>query len=304
MAKRYPSAILVSCEVPWSEKEELLEDLFRKEVRSTLSNFNNLYIFGTAGEGYAVTVSRFEEIVRIFREETDLDGVYPMVGVIAMSTPQAVERVGLAFDMGFRVFQIAMPPWGELNDSEYMTFFKDVCGNFSEAKFVHYNLPRARRVLLGPEYRRLEEAVPNLVGTKNCRTDITEVTSIATHTSELQHFWGEHAFAHGCLYDECSLLSTWGALFPTKTKEFFHYGVTGRIEELFRMQAEFMKVIDAFDGPTAGYERIDGAWDKMIVRASGIEMPLRLLSPYQGFDDKVFQTCIGAVREKYPEWLG
>ena len=109
MAKRYHQAVLVSCEVPWSEKEELLEDLFRKEVRSTLSNFNNLYIFGTAGEGYAVTVSRFEEIVRIFREETDLDGVYPMVGVIAMSTPQVVERVGLAFDMGFRVFQIAMP---------------------------------------------------------------------------------------------------------------------------------------------------------------------------------------------------
>ena len=61
MTKRYHQAILVSCEIPWSEKEELLDDLFRQEIRSTLKNFNDLYIFGTAGEGYAVTVSQFTD---------------------------------------------------------------------------------------------------------------------------------------------------------------------------------------------------------------------------------------------------
>ena len=210
MAKRYHQAILVSCEIPWSESEELLEDVFRQEVRSTLERFNNLYIFGTAGEGYAVTVPRFTEIVRIFREETDKEGVYPMVGVISMSTPQAVERIGIAHDVGFRTFQIALPPWGELNDHEYMTFFKDVCGTFPDSRFIHYNPPRTKRVLLGPEYERLEEAVPNLAGTKNTRTDIRQIASIATHTSEMQHFWGEHGFPFGCLYDECSSLSSWG----------------------------------------------------------------------------------------------
>jgi len=303
MAKRYHQAILVSCEIPWSDSEELLEDIFREEIRSSLANFNNVYIFGTAGEGHAVTTSQFREIVGIFHEETDKDDVHPMVGVIAMSTPQVVERVGLAYDIGFRTFQIAMPPWGVMNDDEYLTFFKDVCGNFPQARFIHYNLPRAKRVLLGPEYRRLEELVPNLAGTKNCRTDITEITSIATHTSELQHFWGEHAFAHGCLYDECSILSSWGALFPAKTKEFFSYGVTGQIEKLFKMQVEYMRVADAFDTPTMAYDRIDGAWDKMIVRASGIDMPLRLLSPYQGFTQEIFEECIGAVRRNYPDWL-
>ena len=304
MAKRYHQAILVSCEVPWGEKEELLEDVFRREIRATLANFNNLYIFGTAGEGYAVTTSRFKEIVGIFREETDKEGVDPMVGIIAMSTPQAVERVGIAYDIGFRTFQIALPPWGALNDDEYITYFKDVCGIFPDARFIHYNLPRPKRVLLGPEYRRLEEAVPNLAGTKNTRTDINDIVSIATHTSEIQHFWGEQAFALGCLYDECSILSSWGALFPTKTKEYFHYGVTGQIEKLFRMHTEYIQVMDTFDAPTREAQRIDGAWDKMIVRASGIDMPLRLLSPYQGFDMETFEVCLNAVKEKYPDWLG
>ncbi len=45
---RYPQAILVSCEIPWDEQENLMEDLFRREVRQTLENgFNHLYIFGT-----------------------------------------------------------------------------------------------------------------------------------------------------------------------------------------------------------------------------------------------------------------
>jgi dihydrodipicolinate synthase/N-acetylneuraminate lyase len=302
---RYPQAILVSCEIPWDENGRLLEGCFRDEIRATLAHgFKHLYIFGTAGEGYAVTLSQFQQIVCVFHAETDRDGVYPMVGVIAMSTPQVVERVGFAYDLGFRAFQISLPPWGALQDDELLVFFQDVCGSFPEARFIQYNLPRARRVLLGPDYRRLADAVPNLAGTKNCRTDLTDVASIATHSPELQHFYGEVGFPFGCLFGECSLLSSFGALFPKKTREFFQCGVTGQFDRLFRMQAEYQKVMDAFLEPTRGQERMDGAYDKMIVRASGIDMPLRLLSPYQGFDVATFEACVRAVREHFPEWLG
>ena len=42
--KRYHQAILVSCEVPWDDREQLLEDVFRLEVRQTLARgFNDLY---------------------------------------------------------------------------------------------------------------------------------------------------------------------------------------------------------------------------------------------------------------------
>ena len=309
MATRYPQTILVSCEIPWNEKQELLEETFRQEVRATLAHgFNHLYIFGTAGEGYAVTLAQFQEIVRIFRQETvgqeaDKDDVYPMVGVIAMSTVQVVERVGFAYDQGFRTFQIALPPWGELDDGEYMVYFKDVCGTFPQARFIHYNFPRARRLLTGPDYRRLAEAVPNLAGTKNCRSDIDEISSIATGAPELQHFYGEVGFPIGCLYGECSLLSSYGALFPTKTKEFFQYGVDKKWEALFPMMAEYIRVMEAFDEPTRERAAIDGAYDKMIVRGGGIDMPLRLLSPYRGFDIEVYEAVMKNLKERFPEWL-
>ena len=304
MTTRYPQAILVSCEIPWSEEEELLEDCFRREIRATLAQgFNHLYIFGTAGEGYAVTTDQYQQIVRIFREETDKEDVFPMVGVIAMSTPQVVERVGFAYDLGIRAFQIALPPWGALDDGECLVYFRDVCGAFPEARFIHYNLPRARRVLLGPDYRRLADAVPNLAGTKNCRTDLGDIVSIATQAPELQHFYGELGFPHGCLFGECSLLSSFGALFPSKTREFFQYGVDKQWDRLFPLQAEYIKVVQTFLEPASAREAIDGAYDKMIVRGSGIDMPLRLLSPYQAFDLATFEACMQALRERYPDWL-
>ena len=304
METRYPQALLVSCEIPWSDDEELLEDIFRDEVKATLAKgFNHLYVFGTAGEGYAVTLTQFKQIVEIFHEEVDKPGVYPMVGIIGMSTGQVVERIAFAHDRGFRTFQVALPPWGKLDDEEYMIFFSDVCGSFPDCRFIHYNLPRARRLLRGEDYRRLVDAIPNIAGTKNCRTDIGDVADIATSAPELQHFYGEPGFAIGCLYGECSLLSSYGALFPGKTREYFQYGVDKNWDKLFPMMVEYQEVMTAFDEPTLAREGIDGCYDKMIARGSGIDMPLRLLSPYKCFDLEVYETVMKSMRERFPDWL-
>lgn len=305
MTKRYPQAIMMSCETPWDGNYQFMEDVFREEVRAVLGKgFNHIYIFGTAGEGYAVTMSQFKDVVRVFREETDIDDVYPNVGIIAMSTGQVLEKVAVAYDEGFRIFQLTLPPWGVLNDGEYLAFFKEVCGCFPDASFIHYNLPRAKRVLLGPDYGLLESKIPNFVGTKNLRFDINDIHSIASNTSEIQHFWGEHSFPLGAMYGEASLLSSWGGLFTKKTKEFFDYGVTKQFDKLFQMFPEYLAVIDAFESPGLPDDRIDGAWDKMIVRASGINMPLRLLSPYHGYDDAVFNACLKNVKDNFPDWIG
>lgn len=301
---RYPQAILVSCEAPWDEQERLLEDVFRREVRSTLQHFNHLYIFGTAGEGYAVDTARFQQIVQIFYEETRGDNIHPMVGVIGLSTANIVERIGFAYNTGFRVFQISMPAWGALNDTEVLTFFKDVCGIFPDAQFLHYNLPRTKRVLEGPEYARLIAAVPNLVATKNTGGGLARAASLMQHASELQHFFGEENFPHGCLYGECSLLSSFGPMSPHKAKALFEAGQKRQLEQMFTLQKAFHDMLYDVLGPCLREGRIDGAYDKMLVRLGGLEeMPLRLLSPYQGFTEEQYQACKRVLHEKYADWL-
>jgi len=301
---RYPQAILVSCEAPWDEKEQLLEDVFRREVRMALEHFNHLYIFGTAGEGYAVDTARFQQIVRIFHEETRGADVHPMVGVIGLSTANVVERITFAYEIGFRVFQISMPSWGALNDIEVMTFFRDVCGTFPAASFLHYNLPRAKRMLTGTDYRQLIDAVPNLVATKNTGGGLDRAADLLTHAPELQHFFGEQNFPHGCLYGECSLLSSFGPMTPYKAKALFDAGRKGDRVAMFDLQKEFHDMLHGALGPLLAEGRIDGAYDKLLVRLGGLEeMPLRLLSPYQGFSEEQYQACKRVMQKRFAEWV-
>ena len=301
---RYPQAVLASCEIPWDENENLIEDVFRKEVQHTLRlGFNNLYIFGTAGEGYAVDTARFQQIVRIFYQETRGEDIHPMVGVIALSTANVVERLGFAHEIGFRTFQISLPCWEALNDSEVMTFFKDVCGTFPDSKFLHYNLSRAKRILGGTDYRRLVDAVPNLVATKT-GGGLPHVADVMRHAPELQHFFPEAGFLHGCNYGECSLLTSFGPMTPHKVWELFEAGVSRQTDKLSELQHGFHDLLMDVFGPLLELKRGAGAYDKMIVRLGGLEeLPLRLLSPYQCFTEEQYQACKRTFYEKYPDWV-
>ena len=68
------------------------------------------------------------------------------------------------------------------------------------------------------------------------------------------------------------------------------------------MMAEYDRVMTDFDKPTLAREGIDGCYDKMIVRGSGIDMPLKLLSPYQCFDLEVYEAVMETMRSLYPDW--
>ena len=301
---RYQQAILVSCEIPWDDDENLVEDLFREEVRHTLkTGFNNLYIFGTAGEGYAVDTARFQQIVKIFHEETRGDDIFPQVGIIGLSTANIVERISFAYDTGFRTFQISLPSWGVLDDTEMLRFFSDVCGRFPDCKFLHYNLPRTKRVLVGDDYRRIADAVPNLVATKNTATNHASTIELLQKAPEMQHFLGEAMFAFGTLCGECSVLSSYGPMLPSKTKELFEYAVTGQIEKLFRFHKEYMTVVTDVTAPMRNHAKIDGAYDKVLVRLGGLPMPLRLLSPYEGLPMSVYEECRKVLHEQHPDWV-
>jgi dihydrodipicolinate synthase/N-acetylneuraminate lyase len=302
---RHHQTILISCEIPWDEQEQLDQTTFRHEIRHFLSlGFRDLYIFGTAGEGYAVDTDRFRAVVDVFREETDQEGVTAMVGVIGLSTANVIERLAIAHEAGFRYFQISLPSWGMLDQSETMRFFGDVCESFPDSRFLHYNLVRSRRLIGAAEYRRIADRIPNLVATKNTGTTVAGTVELMRSVPQIQHFFGEAMFPTGCLFGECSLLSSFGPMMPSRTWEFFEAGRTRQIDRLFRLQAEYLTTIADIQRPIHGTDKIDGAYDKMWVRLGGVPMPLRLLSPYESFTEDVFEQCRQILHDKYREWMG
>ena len=109
-------------------------------------------------------------------------------------------------------------------------------------------------------------------------------------------------FPTGCLFGECSLLSSFGPMLPSKTKQFLEAGRARQIEKLFLLQAEYLAAIAEITRPIQGTNRMDGAYDKMWVRLGGVPMPLRLLSPYESFSEDVLEQCRQILVERYSDW--
>ncbi len=93
-------------------------------------------------------------------------------------------------------------------------------------------------------------------------------------------------------------------MIPTRTKQFFELGRTRQIEKLFLAQKDYLSMVDEILQPMLGPERMDGAYDKMLVRLGGVDMPLRLLSPYESLSEDVFVECNRILHVKYPDWIG
>lgn len=301
---RYPRGVLVSCEVPWSEADEFLEPIFRDQVRLFLNHgFQHIYIFGTAGEGYAVSNARFRQIATVFHQETRGEGVLPQVGVIALSTLTVRERIDIAYELGFRTFQISLPAWGALSDKELLRFFRDVCLPYPDSRFLHYNLLRTRRLLTAADYRTLTQEIPNLVATKNTSPDISHVTALVRTAPELQHFLGESTFVNGCATGECSLLSSFAPVFPQESLALYDAAVSGDFATALQKQNAYMAAVMNVIGPLIRQPYIDGAYDKALVRLGGIDMPLRLLSPYECLPQEVFDEAQQILRTQYPNGI-
>jgi dihydrodipicolinate synthase/N-acetylneuraminate lyase len=303
---RYPQTILVACPTPWTDQDQLDEPTFRAEVQAVLAaGYTDVYIFGTGGEGYAVDTPRFKRVAEVFAEEAlGRDDIRPMVGVIGLSVPILVERIAIAHAIGFRTFQVSLPAWGALDDRELLRFFGDVCGAFPDARFLHYNLPRTKRVLTGADYARIIPEVPNLVATKTTGGGMAAAEELIANGGELQHFMGEGNFPHGAMFGECSLLASYAELSPHKTRALFEAGRTRDVGTLFTLQHEFARMQTALWAAPVSTPHMDGAYDKMLVKLGMLpDFPLRLLSPYLGYTQDDYERCRALLETRFPDWL-
>jgi dihydrodipicolinate synthase/N-acetylneuraminate lyase len=301
---RYPSTVMVSVVCPWDEAEQLDEPIFRREIRHALdAGFRQIYVFGTAGEGYAVDSTRFRRVIEVFGDELAGTDATPMVGVIGLSTANVLERLAVAYDLGFRAFQVSLPSWSVLSDDEVVTFLTTVCGAYPDAVFMHYNTARVGRIVDGALYRRIVALVPNLVATKTMSSDVGVVAGVVREAPELMHFLTEQTIGTGCLHGEVALLGTFGSLAPKKSWGILDAANGGRHHEAAEIGAWFARLNDVVFSPFMADRRVDGAYDKLIERLSpGLEaFPLRMLSPYRAISDAEADEAARLLHEHFPD---
>lgn len=300
--KRYPSGIMATCCVPWDADGQFAETIFRRGVRTTLAHgTKHLYVFGTAGEGYAVTDRQFDQIVAAFADEMRQGNAEPMVGVINLSLGTICERIERCRDRGVRHFQISLPSWAALAEHELLNFFDGVCGRFSDCQFIHYNLPRTKRMVTGKEYGRLAEAHPNLVATKNCGDSLSHLHSLLVDAPQLQHFLSEAGYVYGSMFGECGILASFIMNWP-KLKALWEAGRRHDVATMVSINREVDIVIQTLFEAVPD-SRIDGSYDKLFEKMYDPEFPLRLLPPYVGSSDDEYHAFVRLLRERLPEWV-
>lgn len=288
-----------TCVVPWTADYKFDEKAFREQVRAIAKGLTkHLYVFGTAGEGYAVTDSQFEKIARAFFEEGSANGVELTLGIINLSLPTILERIEKGRGWGFRRFQISLPSWGALSDRELENFFQETCGRFTESSFMHYNLMRTKRLVTGAEYGRLAEKHPNFVATKNARDDEAFLTDILEKSPQMQHFLGEGGYARMRDRYECGLLISLAGTNHSRAHAF----VEARGAELKRLSGELGPALDVLFKAAAGREFMDGAYDKLLYKLHAPSFPLRLLPPYESFSEGDFEKYRAALKKAAAAW--
>jgi len=304
MEKRFPATALAAVLIPWKDDFTLDEELFRRCVRTLAdSGLKYMYIFGTAGEGYAVDDIEFANITGVFLDELKGREVTPIVGCISLSASHMVSRLCTAYELGARSFQISFPSWGALTDKEVDIFFHQVCDAFPDCQFMHYNNGgRSKKLLKAKDYVRLAKEIPNLASVKFMNDSLEDVINVVRADCPIQFILSEYGYGLGCLYGECGLLfSSIATHLPTAWR-LYEAGQKRDIQTITEIEREVALSQEIlFETCTA--QVINAAYDKLYIKAAFPEFPMRLYPPYQTIPDSQVEEYFRRMRAELPQWF-
>ncbi|MCD6321919.1 MAG: dihydrodipicolinate synthase family protein [Clostridiales bacterium] len=288
MIKRYPSVMMASALVPWNENYEFMPKVFKTQVKHMIDNgLKHIYLFGTAGEGYAVNSHQFKTIVKLFSEIMKDDNLYPMVGLIDMSVARVKEKLEIAYSFGIREFQFSLPCWAQLNSNEIFKFFDVLLPEYPDCKFLNYNLSKTKRLLEPEELFELAKLHPNFVAVKQTRGENSDLAAIASSDTQLQFFVTERNFLNLSKLTECGLLMSISNTDLIMAKKLFNACKNKDFSEAGRIMDIFWKIRTAMIN-SVNFPAINGVYDKLYTKYNVQDFPLRLLPPYQSATDEVF----------------
>jgi dihydrodipicolinate synthase/N-acetylneuraminate lyase len=301
---RYKRTVLATCCVPWAAPYEFDEVLFRRSVRGLLARgMTDLYVFGSAGEGHAVSDPLFGRIVDVFLEEMAIGNGTAMVGIISSSLATMRDRVRYCLERGCTNFQFALCGWGASGPTELSAVFQGLCDEFPEASFLHYNTAHSGRIVAAREYRDLAAEFPNFVGTKYGAGNPEVVTRLQMEVPELRHFFTELGFYYGSAVGPCGLLSSISSTNPRRAWEYLRHAENGEREALAKDFVELAAMMTGLREAVGTGPFVDGAYDKVLAKVLEPDFPLTLLPPQVGGAAGAWEGYLQFLRTCLPDWL-
>jgi dihydrodipicolinate synthase/N-acetylneuraminate lyase len=314
MAKQKLSAeslkgIWAGITLPWKEDYQLDETTFCENLtRLCQAKVHGIYTTGSTGEFYALNFEEFQHMVDILFEVVSPTGIPVQVGCASPNTRDTLQMVEYVADKGCDGVQVVLPFWMKLSDAEVIRFFKNISRAVPSLPLIHYNIPRAKRFLLGPDYRRILEVAPNLIGVKFvfAGSHFGELQRALHLAPELSYFVGENLLVSAMQIGARGSYSSVVCINPSFMLRMFNLAETKQWDEAIAMQ----EIISRFFSEAEvlleelGEGGIDPVADKGFAVASGFFAGhQRTRPPYIGWSNAGLGKIRAWLKTHYPELM-
>jgi dihydrodipicolinate synthase/N-acetylneuraminate lyase len=293
----------------WERNYRLDEKSFCENLkRLCKAKVHGIYTTGSTGEFYALNFDEFKLMVDILIEVVTPKGISIQVGCGSPSTKETIKKLEYIAGKKADGAQITLPYWMELTDKEVLRFFKDISIACPSLPLIHYNIPRAKRFLYGPDYQRILEIAPNLIGVKFSFAGINfgSLQEALLLTPNLSYFVGENLLVSGMQIGAKGCYSSIVCMRPDFVLKMFNLAEKFKWDEAIKMQKFLAQFFMDFEAMLErfGLGSIDPVADKGFAAASGFFTGhQRTRAPYIGWPDKGLKRVRKWLEKEYPELI-
>lgn len=294
----------------WDEKDSFDEISYRMNTECMCrAGVHGIYTTGSTGEFYALDYEEFCLMVDIQVELCSQFNMPLQIGCCSDSTRKTIKLLEyVASKPHVGAAQVNIPYWMELNDRELLQFFEDLYHACPELPLVHYNIPRSKRFLQGPDYLRILDVAPNLIGVKYtfAGTNFGQLQDAIMMTPQISYFVAESLLASGMILGARGSCSSLISTNPTFMLTFYDHAAHERWTEAFKMQkvaAKFFEDAQVFI-EARGEGTIDPVFDKGLAVAAGCAVgSQRTRAPYIGWSNETVIAMRKWLDEHYPQFV-
>lgn len=263
---------------------------------------SGIYSNGTAGEFFNQTEAEFDKITNMLAEKCQKAGMPYQIGVSHMSPIICLERIRRSRHLAPGGFQVIFPDWVAPNEQEQIIFLNTVCMEAESIPLILYS-PGHSKTALGPQdYKRLSDAVPELIGLKTAGGTADWYRQMRELKLNLSVFVPGHRLASGISEGVASgSYSNIACINPAAAQQWYKMMFADPEAALSmekRILAFFEKVILPLS--TRGYS--DMALDKFLAAIGGYcHVGTRLRWPYQSVDEGEVRDARNICQSMIPE---
>ena len=268
------------------------------------SGVSGIYSNGTAGEFYNQTEAEFDTISEQMANTCHKASTPFQIGASHTSPIVCLERIARTKSLKPGAFQVVLPDWIAVNPTEQLTFLKKIAEWAAPVPLVLYNPGHARAKLMPPDYQRIADTVPELIGIKVAAGGPDWYAQMRSVSNRLAVFVPGHRLATGMKENVgVGAYSNVACINPTAAQRWYQL-MQNDIEEALSVEKRIMDFFNRCILPFHAKGYSDTALDKFLAAVGGwAKIGTRLRWPYQGIDPAAVATARKMGLKILPEFF-